>query len=100
MLNLQQLHKLIIQLLMHQSPDSVPRMLLSVKLFKRKYLLWLVIVKSLVDPRPLDDVLLPIVLRLVIVILNDISFFVVLVIEVPHSVGEITLLLSEDTKSA
>lgn len=98
--NLQQLHELIMQLLMHQSPDSVPRMFFGVELLKRKYFLRLVIVKSLVDPRSLDNILLPIVLRLVIVVLNDLSFFVVLVIEVPHSVGKVTLLLSEDTKSS
>lgn len=100
MLDLQQLHELIIQLLMHQSPDGVPRMLDIVELLERKYLLILVVVKCLVDPRSLDDVLLPVVLRLVIVVFNDVSLFVVLVIEVPHSVGKAALLGREDAKAS
>jgi hypothetical protein len=84
---------------MHEIPNLVPDVSCFVDFLKREHLFHLKIIQIFIDSRSLNDILLRIILVFMIVILDLLSFFKVVVIEIPDSMAENTFLTTVHTKS-
>ena len=85
---------------MHLMPYFVPDGLIFPQIFKTEYFLDLKLVQVFIDKRTLYNIPLLLILALMVVILNMLAFFVVIVVEVPHSMGVLAFFAAVDTQSS
>lgn len=85
---------------MHLVPYFIPDSPIFSQILKTEYFFSLKLIKILIDKWSFDCIFLPFIFVLMVVVLNRLAFFVVVVVEVPHSMGVLTFFAAVDTKSS
>lgn len=102
MLDFQKIHEILVELLMHELPDFSSQMfeLGVIEFFEGVDFFSLELIQVLVDERTFNCISLRFISRLVVVLLDGLSFLVVVIVEVPHAVTECALLAAEDAEAS
>jgi len=98
-LDLEQLHELLVQLLLHEIPDLVPDMPGFLKISKGENLLILKLVQIFINEGAFNGIFLSSVFIFVIVVLYRFALLVVVVVEIPDPVAKVALVTVVDANS-
>jgi hypothetical protein len=96
--DLEKLHELAEYMLMHLIPYIVPDGSILPQIFKTEYFFNLKLVQIFVDEGAFDHILLSFIFVLMVVMFDVLSFLIVVIVEVPYSMGVLAFFAAVDTE--
>lgn len=98
MFNFEKFHEISVDLLVHKIPDLIPDCSVFFDILQAEHFFFLKLIQIFVYYWTFNSISLSFIFILVVIIFNMLTFLIVVIIEIPHSVGILAFFIAINTQ--